>query len=89
MELPSDAATRLAEPKSKVVRDEIQEFHTCIDLLGSAEQVRMPAALYELGVTHATRSDDDLERDLDEIREAQRGDMRSTTLHRPSLALVC
>ena len=76
VELLSDAATRLAKPKSQVVRDAIQEFHAGIDRLSSAERVRMLAVLDEFAVTPATRSDDDVQRELEEIREARHSDIR-------------
>lgn len=76
VELLSDAATRLARPKSQVVRDAIQEFHAGIDRLSSAERVRMLAVLDEFAATPATRSDDDVQRELEEIREARHSDTR-------------
>ena len=78
VELLSDAATRLAIPKSKVVRDAIQEFHAGIDRLSSAERARMLAALHEFAATPQTRSDDDVQRELEEIREARHSDSRQT-----------
>ena len=74
VELLSDAATRLGIPKSQVVRDAIQESHAGIDRLSSAEQVRMLEVLDEFAATPATRSDDDVQRELAEIREARHGD---------------
>ena len=76
VELLNDAATRLAVPKSKVVRDAIQEFHAGIDRLSSAEKVRMLAALDEFAATPTTRSDDDVKHELEEIREARHSDIR-------------
>jgi predicted transcriptional regulator len=76
VELLSDAAARLAIPKSKVVRDAIQEFHTGIDRLTSAERVRMLAALDEFAETPPTRSGDDVERELAEIRDGRHSDAR-------------
>lgn len=76
VELLSDAATRWAKPKSQVVRDAIQEFHAGIDRLSSAERVRMLAVLDEFAAMPATRSDDDVERELEEIREARHSDIR-------------
>ena len=76
VELLNDAATSLAVPKSKVVRDAIQEFHAGIDRLSSAEKVRMLAALDEFAATPTTRSDDDVKHELEEIREARHADIR-------------
>ena len=76
VELLNDAATRLAVPKSKVVRDAIQEFHAGIDRLSSAEKVRMLAALDEFAATPTTRSDDDVKHELEEICEARHADIR-------------
>lgn len=75
VELLSDAATRLARPKSMIVREAIQEFHAGIDRLSSAERVRMLAVLDEFAATPRTRSDDDVERELEEVREARRSDI--------------
>ena len=76
VELLSDAATRLAKPKSKIVRDAIQEFHAGIDRLSSAERVRMLAVLDEFAATPPIRSDADVERELEEIRKARHTDVR-------------
>lgn len=78
VELLSDAATRLAQPKSKIVRNAIEEFHAGIDRLGSAERVRMLAELDEFAATPPTRPDDEVERELQEIREARHSDTRQT-----------
>ena len=76
VELLSDAATRLAKPKSQVVRDAIQQFRAGIDRLSSAERVRMLAVLDEAAAMPATRSDDDVQRELEEIREARHSGIR-------------
>ena len=76
VELLNDAATRLAVPKSRVVRDAIQEFHAGIDRLSSAEREHMLAVLHEFAATPPTRSDDDVKRELEEIREARHSDIR-------------
>ena len=76
VELLSDAATRLATPKSKVVDDAIQEFHAGIDRLSSAERVRMLAVLDEFAATPPTRPDDDVEQALEGIRNERHGDVR-------------
>ena len=78
MELLSDAATRLAQPKSKIVSNAIEEFHASIDRLGSGERIRMLAVLDEFAATPPTRPDDDVERELQEIRAARRGATRQT-----------
>lgn len=74
VELLSDAATRLGIPKSQVVRDAIEESHAGICRLSWAEQVRMLAVLDEFAATPATRSDDDVQPELVEIRETRHGD---------------
>ena len=76
VELLSEAAIRLARPKSEIVRDAIQEFHAVIDRLSSAERVRMLAVLDEFAATPPTRSDGDVERELEEIREVRHSDIR-------------
>lgn len=76
VELLSDAATRTARPKSQVVRDAIQEFRAGIDRLSSAERIGMLAVLDEFAAMPATRSDDDVEREAEQIREARHSDVR-------------
>ena len=76
MEPLNDAATRLAQPKSKIVQNAIREFHAGIDRLSSAGRVRMLAELDEFAATPPTRPDDEMERELQEIREARHGGTR-------------
>ena len=70
--LLNDAAKRLAKPKSKVVRDAIQDYHARIDLLTEAERVQMLAAFDELSPKLPARTDKDVERELEEIRASRR-----------------
>ena len=74
----NDAADRLAKPKSKVVRDAIQDFHARIDRLTEAERVRMLAAFDELSSKLPARTDQDVERELEEIRASRRRGGRLT-----------
>ena len=74
----NDAADRLAKPKSKVVRDAIQDYHDRIDRLSEAERVRMLAAFDELSSRLPPRTDQDVERELEEIRASRRSGGRLT-----------
>ena len=74
----NDAADRLGKPKSRVVRDAIQEYHTRIDRLTEAERIRMLAAFDELSSRLPPRADEDVERELEEIRGSRRAGGRAT-----------
>ena len=69
----NDAAERLAKPKSKVVRDAIRDYHARIDRLTEAERVRMLAAFDEFSSKLPARTDEDVKRELEEIRASRRG----------------
>ena len=74
----NDAADRLAKPKSKVVRDAIQDYHARIDRLTEAERIRMLAAFDELSSKLPARADKEVERELEEIRAGRRSGGRLT-----------
>ena len=74
----NDAAERLSKPKSEVVRDAIQDYYACIDRLSEAERVRMLAAFDELSSKLPARTDEDLRRELEEIRAGRRRGGRLT-----------
>ena len=67
----NDAADRLGKPKSRVVRDAIQEYHTRTDRLTEAERIRMLAAFDDLSSKLPPRADEDVERELKEIRASR------------------
>lgn len=74
----NDAADRLAKPKSKVVRDAIQDYHARIDRLTEAERVRMLQAFDELSSRLPARPDEDVKREIEEIRASRRSGGRLT-----------
>lgn len=74
----NDAADRLGRPKSRVVRDAIQDYHARIDRLSEGERVRMLAAFDELSSKLPGRTDEDVEREIEEIRASRRTGGRLT-----------
>ena len=74
----NDAATRLSKPKSEIVRDAIQDYYARVDRLSEAERIRMLAALDELVSTPPSRSAEEVDRELQEIRESRRSGGRRT-----------
>lgn len=68
----NDAADRLSKPKSEVVRDAIQDYYARIDRLSESERVRMLAAFDELSSKLPPRADEDVDRELEEIRAGRR-----------------
>ena len=74
----NDAADRLGKPKSRIVRDAIQEYHASIDRLTEAERTRMLTAFDELSSKLPPRADEDVERELEEIRASRRTGGRAT-----------
>ena len=74
----NDAAERLSKPKSQVVRDAIHDYHARVDRLSEAERIRMLAALDKLVSTPVSRSADEVDRELQEIRARRRSGGRLT-----------
>ena len=74
----NDAADRLAKPKSKVVRDAIQDYYVRIDRLTEAERVGMLQAFDEFSSRLPARPDEDVEREIEEIRASRRSGGRLT-----------
>ena len=73
-----DAATRLSRPKSEIVRDATNEYHSRLDRLTDAERDRMLDALDTLLPAVPLRSREEVDRELREIRAARRGGGRRT-----------
>ena len=73
------AAERLGKPKSEVVREAIRDYSLRVDRLSEAERLRMLAVLDEMVPRIPSRSDDEVDRELREIRAARRGGGRRTT----------
>ena len=72
-------ASRLAKPKSEVVREAIREFHAKSDRLSEAERLRMLRVMDRILAEPPTRSQTEVDRELREIRRARRSGGR---LHR-------
>jgi hypothetical protein len=67
-----DAATRLALPKSEVVREAIQEFHERIGRLSERERLRLLRAFDELVPRIPERPLRAVEKELSALRQARR-----------------
>ncbi len=75
----NETASRLAKPKSEVVREAIRDYHSRTDRLSEAERQRMLRAVDELLAQPPTRSQRQVDRELLEIRKSrQQGWQRST-----------
>jgi len=80
----SDAAQRLAIPKSEVVREAIQEYHAHIGRLSEAERRRMLADFDRLVPLIPSRPEREVKRELENIRTARRrGGRKRMERHRP------
>jgi hypothetical protein len=73
----SDAAERLALPKSEVVRKAIAEYHGRIGRLSEAERTRMLRALDEMLPKIPERDEAGVKKELREIRRARRSAART------------
>lgn len=74
-----ETAKRLAKPKSEVVREAIQDYHSRTDRLSEAERQRMLRAVDELMAKPPTRSQREVDRELRQIRETRRHGWRRST----------
>jgi predicted transcriptional regulator len=80
----SDAAQRLAIPKSEVVREAIQDYHLRIGKLSEAERRRMLADFDRLVPMIPDRPAADVDKEIDEIRKARRrGGRKGARRNRP------
>ena len=68
----NDAAQRLAKPKSEIVREAIHEYHQHIGRLSELQKRRMLQALEEFAKRPATRTKEEMDAELREIRRARR-----------------
>jgi len=68
----TEAAIRLAIPKSEVVREAIQEFHERIGRLSERERLRLLAAFDELVPRIPARDVLEVEREIQAVRRARR-----------------
>ena len=67
-----DAATRLAMPKSAVVREAILEFHARIGRLSERERINMLRAFDELVPQIPIRSPESVDDELAELRRSRK-----------------
>ena len=74
----NDAATLLSKPKSEVVRDAIQDYYARVDRLSEAERIRMLAALDKLVSEPSSRSAEEVDQEIREIREGRQSGGRRT-----------
>ena len=79
MEKLQDAATRLALPKSKVVRKAILEFHHHLGSLTETERLAMLRAFDELVPKIPARGAAAVNRELAAVRQARRSAGRRTS----------
>jgi len=68
----NEAAQRLSMPKSEVVREAIQEYHSRIGKLSEAERRRMLEAFDRLVPVMPGRSAAEVDRELADLREVRR-----------------
>jgi hypothetical protein len=68
----TDAAERLAKPKSEIVREAIHDYHERIGKLSESERLRMLAVLDRIAKLPPTRPQSEADAELKEIRRARR-----------------
>ena len=68
----SQAAERLAKPKSAVVREAIHDYHERLGRLGEAERIRLLRVLDQVMARAPSRSAAEVNRELRELRRARR-----------------
>ncbi len=73
-----DAAQRLGIPKSEVVREAIQDYHARIGKLSESERRRMLADFDRLVPLIPSRPQEEVKRELEEIRRARRSGGRKS-----------
>ena len=66
-------AIRLGVPKSRVVREAVKEYAVRADRLSEEERVRLLAILDEMLAQPPTRPQEEVDREIEEIRQARRG----------------
>lgn len=74
----SQAAERLAKPKSAVVREAIHDYHERIGRLGEAKRIRLLRVLDQVMARAPSRSVSEVNRELRELRRARRKGGRRT-----------
>ena len=74
----NDAATRLAKPKSEIVRNAIQDYYARVDRLSESERVRMLVAVDKVLSEPSPRPAEEVDREIHELRESRRSGGRRT-----------
>ena len=72
------AAARLGIPKSGVVREAVREYVARADRLTEEERLRALAILDQMDARPPTRSQEEVDQEIEEIRQARRGGGRRT-----------
>ena len=65
-------AERLKKPKSEIVREAVADYHDRAGRLSEAEKQRMLQILAQMARAKPTRPQEEVDRELREIREARR-----------------
>lgn len=65
-------SARLRKPQSHVIREAVADYAARTDRLSEAERRRIVGLLERLGTAKPTRSDQEVDRELAEIRAARR-----------------
>lgn len=68
----ADAAKRLSQPKSQVVRDAVASYHSRLGEMTEVERARMLEAFDRLLPTIPTRPVEEVEAEIEEIRRSRR-----------------
>jgi len=68
----NETARRLAKPKSEVVREAIEAYHTQSDRLSEAERQRMLRILGDYMRQPPTKTSTEVDRELCELRKSRR-----------------
>jgi hypothetical protein len=79
----NDAAERLSIPKSAVVREAIQEFHTRIGRLSESERTRMLRAFDKLLPRIPSRPASEVDQEILSIRRARKAGGRMRVEKKP------
>jgi hypothetical protein len=73
------ASERLKIPKSQVIRDAVESFHDGIGWLSERERLRQLEVIRQFSATPPTRPQEEVEKEIAEIRKARRSGGRGGT----------
>lgn len=76
-------AARLGMPKSGVVREAVREYAARVGRLSEAERLRTLGILDEMLARTPTRPQEEVDREIEEVRRARRGGGRRTPPRQP------